>query len=85
MTEEEDILLADLLADLDVGSVRSAEQQSAVQNEPGWSCSISVWLCAATATNTHFMLDVPDASVPAVEMCSLMSFAGMMTSARLTE
>lgn len=29
---------------------------------------------------TNFMLEVPDASVPAVEMCSLMSDAGAMIS-----
>lgn len=33
----------------------------------------------------NFMLDVPDASVPAVEMCWLMSDAGMSTSASETE
>ena len=27
---------------------------------------------------TNFMFDVPEASVPAVEMCSLMSEAGIM-------
>ena len=33
----------------------------------------------------NFMFDVPDASVPAVEMCWLMSEAGMSTSASETE
>lgn len=33
---------------------------------------------------TNFMLLVPLASVPAVEMCSLMSEAGQMISALLT-
>lgn len=33
---------------------------------------------------TNFMLLVPEASVPAVEMCSLMSEAGTMISALLT-
>lgn len=33
----------------------------------------------------NFMLDVPDASVPAVEMCWLRSEAGMSISARETE
>ena len=33
----------------------------------------------------NFMFDVPDASVPAVEMCWLMSDAGISTSARETE
>lgn len=32
----------------------------------------------------NFMLLVPDASVPAVEMCSLISLAGQMISALLT-
>lgn len=30
---------------------------------------------------TNFMFEVPEASVPAVEMCSLMSEAGIITSA----
>lgn len=34
--------------------------------------------------NSHFMLLVPDASVPAVEMCSEISDAGTKTSALLT-
>ena len=33
----------------------------------------------------NFMFDVPDASVPAVEMCCEMSEAGMSTSASETE
>ena len=33
----------------------------------------------------NFMFDVPDASVPAVEICWLMSEAGMSTSASDTE
>ena len=33
----------------------------------------------------NFMFDVPDASVPAVEMCWLMSDAGMRISASDTE
>ena len=33
----------------------------------------------------NFILDVPDASVPAVEICWLMSEAGINTSARETE
>lgn len=33
----------------------------------------------------NFMLDVPDASVPAVEMCWLISEAGISISARVTE
>jgi len=32
----------------------------------------------------NFMLPVPDASVPAVEICSLRSAAGMIFSARVT-
>ena len=34
--------------------------------------------------STNFMLLVPEASVPAVEMCSLMSDAGVRISALLT-
>jgi hypothetical protein len=32
----------------------------------------------------NFMLEVPEASVPAVEMCCDSSLAGMMVSARVT-
>ena len=35
--------------------------------------------------SANFMFPVPEASVPAVEICSLRSAAGMITSARLTE
>ena len=35
--------------------------------------------------SANFMLPVPDASVPAVEICSDGSAAGMIVSARLTE
>jgi hypothetical protein len=34
--------------------------------------------------SANFMLPVPDASMPAVEICSERSAAGMMTSAALT-
>ncbi|MCY1545425.1 hypothetical protein D9M68_813670 [compost metagenome] len=34
--------------------------------------------------SANFMLPVPEASVPAVEICSDKSAAGMITSARLT-
>lgn len=34
--------------------------------------------------NASFMLPVPDASVPAIEICSDRSAAGMMSSATLT-
>ena len=34
--------------------------------------------------SANFMLEVPEASVPAVEMCWLSSAAGMMTSASET-
>ena len=34
--------------------------------------------------SANFMLPVPDASMPAVEICSERSAAGIITSARLT-
>lgn len=34
--------------------------------------------------STNFMFEVPEASVPAVEICSLISEAGVMISALLT-
>jgi len=63
--EDEDIVGADLLADLDVGTVERADGQRAVER-------------------MSFMLPVPEASLPAVEICSERSAAGMIFSASET-
>ena len=62
--EDEDVVVADMLLDLDIGAVERADGQRAV--------------------SANFMLPVPEASMPAVEICSERSAAGIMISARLT-
>ncbi len=54
------------------------------------SSAISIFAPSTVPTSNpplrqNFMLDVPDASVPAVEMCCEMSEAGIRISARETE
>lgn len=80
VAEEEDVVLADFARDFDLS----------------WSACES-WINIRMLTfapsqvpmirppfRQNFMLLVPEASVPAVEMCSEMSLAGVMISALLT-
>jgi hypothetical protein len=62
--EEEEVVVADELADLDVGAVVGADRQAPLR--------------------VNFMLPVPEASLPAREICSDRSAAGMIFSARVT-
>ena len=55
-TEQEKILRADLIADLDIGPVQRA--------------------MVSAPSIANFMFPVPDASLPAVEICSDRSAAG---------
>lgn len=79
-----DVALANFLGDLDVrticddASVNVRPLQHADPHAPTVPSS-------RPPLRQNFMFDVPDASVPAVEMCWLMSDAGMRISASDTE
>lgn len=75
-SEEEEVLRAHFLPHLHVGAIESSDRETSVQLQ------ISHRLEANVTWN--FMSPVPDASVPAVEICSLRSAAGMIFSARET-
>lgn len=70
-----------MISYLDVGPIAGTDNQTAVENELRCWLALARWSWRRQLT---FMLLVPDASVPAVEMCSLMSLAGTMISALLT-
>jgi hypothetical protein len=77
VAKEEDVLLADLASDLDVGAVTGTD------DETTWVKVSDVTGCCEfefIPFKLNFMFDVPDASVPAVDMCSLMSDAGAIIS-----
>lgn len=83
VAEEEHVALADFLGNLDVGTIyivclQSQTSVADVQYSPTVPRSRPPLM-------QNFMFEVPEASVPAVEMCWLMSDAGMRISASETE
>ena len=81
--EEEDVVLADLLCDLDVRAICAVlSPTGAWQRQHGDSPTVP---SSRPPFRQNFMFEVPEASVPAVEMCWLMSDAGMRISASETE
>lgn len=80
------ILLADLLSDLDVSTIDGTKEKTTVHYKQQLKVSDSFQgSSVSNHSQQNFMLEVPEASVPAVEMCSEMSEAGMRSSARETE
>jgi hypothetical protein len=82
VAEEEDVVLANLARDFDL--VRLAIGTGGKRKKVKLTFAPSHVPIISPPFSTNFMLLVPDASVPAVEMCSLMSEAGQMISALLT-
>lgn len=81
VTEKEDVLLADLTGDFNLKCLLDGVcfgSQEELTLAPSQVPMIS------PPFKQNFMLLVPEASVPAVEMCSEMSLAGQMISALLT-
>jgi hypothetical protein len=81
VTEEEDVLLADFTGDLNLCHVSC---NSLSVHGTKLTLAPSQVPMIKPPLRQNFMLEVPEASVPAVEMCSLMSLAGQMISALLT-
>ena len=81
--KQEDVVLANLASDLNLGRVSTHLLQT---KEDAWTLTLapSQVPMISPPFSTNFMLLVPLASVPAVEMCSLISEAGAMISALLT-
>jgi hypothetical protein len=77
IAKEEDVVLADLTSDFNLFLVsrRLFTRQGRLTFAPSQVPMIKPPFI------TNFMFEVPLASVPAVEMCSLISLAGMMISA----
>ena len=69
----------DRFAYLDVCAVAGTDDQTSVQHELHVTSRPLAFVLRISKTSTTY--DVPDASVPAVEMCSEMSEAGQMISA----
>lgn len=95
VAEEEDVLLADFAGYFDLGRLvsgrtvrggggRGSKGRGKGGKGRGLTLAPSQVPMMRPPLRTNFMLLVPEASVPAVEMCSLTSLAGMMTSALLT-
>lgn len=81
VTKEEDVLFADFAGDFNLKSVSCCLRQI----EPRiLTFAPSQVPMIKPPFKQNFMLLVPLASVPAVEMCSLMSLAGQIISALLT-
>jgi hypothetical protein len=72
------LIFTSILGDFDVGSVDSAEKKSSVKGElhVGLSCQLLVF-----DSSRNSELTVPEASVPAVLICTEISQAGIKTSA----
>lgn len=83
VAEEEDVVFADFARNFDVGAVTGANDKAAVEDELDASYQLGNLYVVRGLLHT-FMLLVPEASVPAVEICSLISLAGTMISALLT-
>lgn len=84
VAEEEDVVLANLAGDFNLGNVSSC---TVICSKPAGgrrTLAPSQVPIMRPPLRTNFMLLVPEASVPAVEMCSLISEAGVMISALLT-
>jgi len=77
VAEEEDVVLSNLTSDFDLFSL--VNFRFLRERVPTFAPSQVPMIKPPFKTN--FMFEVPLASVPAVEMCSLISLAGMMISA----
>ena len=82
VSEEEDVGFADFASYLNL--YHSFRRILEEQNQQRLTFAPSQVPMIKPPFNTNFMLLVPLASVPAVEICSLMSEAGVMISALLT-
>jgi len=80
VTKEEDIVLSDFTSDFNLDFVSCA----VIKGPVILTLAPSQVPMIKPPLRTNFMLLVPDASVPAVDMCSLISLAGMIISALLT-
>lgn len=79
------VALPNLLCDLDIRTIYKRPVnifRGAVQPNSRYSPTVP---SSSPPLRQNFIFDVPLASVPAVEMCWLMSDAGMSTSASDTE
>jgi hypothetical protein len=80
VAKEENVTLADFASDF---NLKSVSKENSVETAKLTLAPSQVPMIKPPL-RTNFMLLVPLASVPAVEMCSLMSDAGTMVSALLT-
>ena len=81
MAEHENILFSNLLGDLDRRTIHSSEKQASKRFS---RAEILVVKSTYPPFRQNFILLVPDASVPAVEMCWEISDAGIKSSAMET-
>lgn len=95
VAEEEDVLLADFAGYFDLDEGLTGWQKGEIGGwgrkgegrkggKGGLTLAPSQVPMMRPPLRTNFMLLVPEASVPAVDMCSLTSLAGMIVSALLT-
>jgi hypothetical protein len=81
VSEEEDVVLANLAGDFDLECISLVSKMNEIRT---LTLAPSQVPMIKPPFKQNFIFEVPDASVPAVEMCSLMSLAGQMISALLT-
>ena len=81
-----DIVLANLLSNLNIGAIYASQISYFAHTDMKiWKPILPTVPKSNPPFKQNFIFDVPEASVPAVEICWLISEAGIKTSAKETE